>query len=70
MEMPNVVAAENLLQLLDPLVLGVDGEVEPRGPGDGDNFLQKSIDKLISLKSSETRRFNRDGVFQQNKSLR
>ena len=29
MEMLDVIAAENFLQLLDLLVLGVDGEVEP-----------------------------------------
>ena len=44
-----MVAAENFIQLLDPLVLGEDGEVEPRGPGDGDNLLQEAVDVLLIL---------------------
>ena len=55
MELLDVVAAENFLQLLDPLVLGEDGEVEPRGLGDGDDFLQVAVDVLLILKSSETK---------------
>ena len=51
MEVLDVVAAENFSQLLDPLVLGEDGEPEPRGFGDGDHFLQESVDVLIILQS-------------------
>ena len=54
-EVPDVVAAENFLHLLDPLVLGVDGEVEPRGPGDGDNFFHEAVDVLLIQQISETR---------------
>ena len=47
MEMLDVVAAENFSELLDPLVLGVDGEAEPRGPGDGDNLLQVAVLRIL-----------------------
>ena len=63
MELLDVVAAENFLQLLDPLVLGDDGEVEARGLGDGDNLLQVAVDVLLILKSSETKMLNRDTDF-------
>ena len=53
MEVLDVVAAENFSQLLDPLVLGENGEPEPRGLGDGDHFLQESVDVLIILQSPE-----------------
>ena len=51
MELPDVVAVENFPELLDPLVLGEDGELEPRGLGDGDNLLQISVDILLILKT-------------------
>ena len=51
----NVVAQENFPQLLDPLVLGEDGQRQPLGPGDQDDFLQVAVDILLILNSSETR---------------
>ena len=51
----NVVAPENFPQLLDPLVLGEDGQRQPLGPGDQDDFLQVAVDILLILNSSETR---------------
>ena len=52
----DVVAPENFPQLLDPLVLGEDGQRQPLGPGDQDDFLQVAVDILLILNSSETRR--------------
>ena len=62
-----MVAVENLPKLLDPLVLGQDGQLESLGLGDGHDFLQIAVDILIILTSSETRRCNGDRDFQQNK---
>ena len=51
-----MVAVENLPKLLDPLVLGQDGQLESLGLGDGHDFLQTAVDILLILNSSETRR--------------
>ena len=56
-EMLDVVVAENFSKLLDPLVLGMDGEGEPGGPGDGDNLLQVAVDVLLILERPETHTF-------------
>ena len=55
MQLLDVVAQENFPQLLDPLVLGEDGQRQPLGPGDEDDFLQVAVDILLILNSSETR---------------
>ena len=55
-----MVTDEIFPQLLDPLVLGENGQIEPLGSGDGDDFLQVAVDVLLILQSSETGGFNGD----------